>query len=178
MSKNNWFVITGGPSSGKTTVLKELARLGYKTVSEAARSIIDNALAEGMPIEQLRADEKHFQEVVAKKKSEIESSLNENEIIFFDRGMHDTLAYLQSYNFEVKAWVDKLLQTSVYSKVFVLEQLPSFTQDYARTEDTAFVESINQLIYAAYEGHGMKPITIKVASPRQRAKIICEIAKV
>ena len=28
-SKSNWYVITGGPSSGKTTILKKLKKLGY-----------------------------------------------------------------------------------------------------------------------------------------------------
>jgi predicted ATPase len=30
----NWYVITGGPSSGKSTVIQELKDLGYTTAHE------------------------------------------------------------------------------------------------------------------------------------------------
>lgn len=34
------YVLTGGPGTGKTTLLKELAKRGYQTVPEAARLVI------------------------------------------------------------------------------------------------------------------------------------------
>jgi hypothetical protein len=38
-------VITGGPGSGKTTVLAQLAAMGYVTVEESVRAIIAERLA-------------------------------------------------------------------------------------------------------------------------------------
>ena len=37
----NKFVITGGPGFGKTSLLKELEKKGYKVFHEAARAIIE-----------------------------------------------------------------------------------------------------------------------------------------
>lgn len=37
---SNFFIFTGGPGSGKTSVLNELAQRGYLIVPEVARAII------------------------------------------------------------------------------------------------------------------------------------------
>jgi predicted ATPase len=34
MSETNWYVVTGAPSSGKTTLVRELEKLGYRVVHE------------------------------------------------------------------------------------------------------------------------------------------------
>ena len=47
MSNSSWYVITGGPSTGKTTLLEELAKRGYKTIPEVARVVIDEGIAAG-----------------------------------------------------------------------------------------------------------------------------------
>jgi predicted ATPase len=38
--KSNFFILTGGPGSGKTSVLTALAQKGFLTVPEVARKII------------------------------------------------------------------------------------------------------------------------------------------
>src|SRR5947209_3944943 len=43
----NLFVVTGGPGSGKTTVLRELDRRGYKYSPEVARQIIQEQMKTG-----------------------------------------------------------------------------------------------------------------------------------
>lgn len=174
---NKWFVVTGGPSSGKTSVLAELAKYGYKTIPEAARSVIDEAIANGQSVEELRADEKNFQELVTQRKAEIEAVLDPNETIFFDRGMHDTLAYLEAYDFEIEAWVKELLRSSTYAQVFLLDPLPRYVDDYARTENADFTAKVHSLLLKAYEAYGMKPLSVKVASPSERAQCIIDIVK-
>ena len=37
---NPYFIITGPPSSGKTTIINELVRRGYKCQNEVARKVI------------------------------------------------------------------------------------------------------------------------------------------
>ena len=43
----NFYVITGGPGSGKTTVLAELMRLGHRCIPEDARAVIQEQVASG-----------------------------------------------------------------------------------------------------------------------------------
>jgi IS30 family transposase len=42
-------IISGAPGVGKTTLLAELSRLGYATVTESAREVISERLARGQP---------------------------------------------------------------------------------------------------------------------------------
>jgi predicted ATPase len=42
--KTNWYVITCGPSSGKTTTLNILNKKGYNTTIEHARHYLDRNL--------------------------------------------------------------------------------------------------------------------------------------
>ena len=40
-------IVTGGPGAGKTTLLAALADMGYITVEESARAIIEERIARG-----------------------------------------------------------------------------------------------------------------------------------
>ncbi|HVS58504.1 MAG TPA: ATP-binding protein [Candidatus Saccharimonadales bacterium] len=169
---NNWYVVTGGPSTGKTTLLAELEKLGYKTVPEAARTHIDSALSRGISVAELRKDEKKFQEEVTKLKQAIERGLNPKEIVFLDRGMHDTLAYLHHYGFVVENWVEELMHEASYSAVFLLEPLAEYVEDYARTEDEKFTHALHRLLHEAYATFGMEPVYVPPMSVEDRVKFV------
>jgi predicted ATPase len=62
--ERNWYVITGGPSSGKSTVIRLLKDLGYSTTFEAARHFIDLQSMNGRGIEEIRANQRQFQHKV------------------------------------------------------------------------------------------------------------------
>ncbi|MCB0284931.1 MAG: ATP-binding protein, partial [Calditrichaeota bacterium] len=59
--KTNWHVITGGPSTGKTTVINLLSERGFKTTIEHARHYIDTMREEGRTVEEIRANKRKFQ---------------------------------------------------------------------------------------------------------------------
>jgi predicted ATPase len=177
-STNNWYVITGGPATGKTTLLAELEKLGHVVVPEAARTLIDQALAKKITVKELRSDEKHFQENVVRLKEKIESEHDTNVLTFFDRGIHDTLAYMRYYNFKVEKWIERLMKKTRYKKVFLLDPLPTFHNDYARTEDYDFTKRLHKILDNVYSDYGMKPIHVLIASPKIRAKFVLDQIKI
>ncbi len=61
IGSTNWQVITGGPSTGKTTVINLLAKKGYKTTIEHARHYIDTMRDEGETVEAMRNNKRKFQ---------------------------------------------------------------------------------------------------------------------
>ena len=176
MSRNHWYVITGGPSTGKTTLLAELARRGYRTVQEAARTVIDDALARGITPQELRRDEKRFQEDVAAMKATTEASLDPQMVTFFDRGMHDTLAYMRYYSFDISESIEQLMNARCRA-VFLLDPLPQYESDYARTEDEQFIAAIQQLLHDAYAEYDMTPIHIPAVSVDERINLILDHLK-
>jgi predicted ATPase len=169
---NNWYVITGGPSTGKTSLIDELQKRGYKTIPEAARKVIDEAMAKGISMAELRADESRFQDDIVRFKATVESSQDPNELTFLDRGMQDSLAYLRYYGFPEESWHMDLMNSARYRKVFLLEPLPTFEQDYARIEDEDFTKRIHGLFLEAYTQYGMKPVVLPPVSIDDRVTII------
>lgn len=178
MTKPAWYVLTGGPSSGKTTLLAELQKLGYAVVPEAARAVIDEAAARGITPAELRKDEKKFQDTVMRRKIAIENEQPSDALTFFDRGMHDTIAYFRHYGYEVEDWIRQACQRASYEKVFLLEPLANYEKDYARTEDDGFYQRIHQLLQDAYEEAGIPIVSIPPVSVADRVTMILNEIKV
>lgn len=172
MQGNKWYVITGGPSTGKTTLIDELNKRGYRTIPEAARMLIDIDINRGMTTQNTRSDEEKFQRGVAYAKQIIEQFSRPSDTIFFDRGMHDTLAYMMYYGYKIDLWLLELLKNSKYSKVFLLDPIGVFREDYARTEDEAFVKSLHNLLARAYSSYGMTPVRVAPGTVQERLEYI------
>ena len=76
----NWYVITGAPCSGKTTLIDNLADLGYNTVPEAGRKYIENELAKGRSLDEVRQDPANFTRKIYALMIEHESSLQPDQV--------------------------------------------------------------------------------------------------
>jgi predicted ATPase len=87
--------LIGGPSTGKTTLINALRSKGYNCMKEISRQITLEAQEKG--IEQLfLKDPLLFSEqlLLGRQKQFMEAdSLNE-DVVFFDRGLPDVVAYL------------------------------------------------------------------------------------
>lgn len=147
----SWWIITGGPSSGKTSLINFLADLGFATIPEAARAFIDQQIAQGKSIKDFRGGWKEilFQGDLRKMKEGTEASLNPRALMFMDRGMFDNCTYeelayrkLNDPTMPVRIELPLLRR---YAGVFLLDQLP-FEQDYARTETPAEAQQIHYVL--------------------------------
>lgn len=173
----NWYVVTGGPSSGKTTVIQELAKLGYFIYPEAARVYIDEEIAKGKTVEEIRGDEARFQREILRMKVEIEKRAPRNKIVFFDRAIPDSIAYYQISGLDPKE-VLRFCQKKIYRKIFFFEQL-AFEKDYARTEDDETIKKLNVLLRKNYKDLGHKVIDVPAMSVEERiSKILTEIKNI
>ncbi|HUC87357.1 MAG TPA: ATP-binding protein [Candidatus Saccharimonadales bacterium] len=165
-----WYVITGAPSSGKTTTLAVLAKRGYRVIPEVARVVIDEGRARGLTIEDLRLDEAKFQQDVLVRKQQIEASLSPDETILFDRGIPDTVAYCQLHRLDASL-AQEAAKASSYRHVFIFDRL-AFEPDYARIEDDAQVQQLDRLLAQAYRDGGFTVTRVPVGSVEERADMI------
>jgi predicted ATPase len=172
MARNNWYVITGGPSTGKTTLLSVLRKRGYKTLPESARVLIDEAKNKGVSPEKYREDEKKFQMDVLRHKVKLEKELDSKQLTFFDRGMHDTLAYIRLIGEKINQEITDAVSKANYKKVFLLERLGGYEKDYARTETAAQARQLDSLLYEAYDEAGITPIIVPIMKPKERAEFV------
>lgn len=174
--ETNWCVITGGPSTGKTTTINMLAELGYETTIEHARHYIDTMRIKGQTVEELRSNKREFQLGVLDMQIEQEASINPKDLVFLDRAIPDALAY---YRF-LKLEDDKILKDAMrkvnYKKIFVLDKLP-LINDYARLESENDQNQIHNLITEVYESLPFPVVHVPVLPPLERVNFILNSIK-
>src|SRR5512141_3206134 len=90
--KTNWYVITGGPSSGKTTTVHLLRERGYITTMEHARHFLDTQRLKGKTIKEVKRNQREFQLGVLNMQIEQEKEISPNVQVFLDRAIPDALA--------------------------------------------------------------------------------------
>ena len=96
MSKLKKIVLTGGPSSGKTSIIKNLRELGFLCFDEVARdlffgiSVLNSFKKNPLLFSKKIIDQRIDHYLVSENKT-----LNaKKNLCFFDRGIHDSIAYL------------------------------------------------------------------------------------
>lgn len=148
--QTNWYVITGGPSSGKTTTVNILRERGYITTMEHARHFLDTQRLKGRTIEEIRKNQREFQVGVLSMQIEQENEIAPNVQVFLDRAIPDALAYYRFLNLPVDERLTEALRNVSYKKVFIMDFLP-LKNDYARTENEEAQKKIHELITEVYE---------------------------
>lgn len=174
--KTNWYVITGGPSSGKTTTVDALAKLGYKTTIEHARHYIDTQRHAGRTVDDIRNHQKEFQLGVLDMQIEQENEISPTDIVFLDRAIPDALAYYRFLNLQPEEKLLNAMKSVSYKKIFILEYLP-LVNDYARTEDVAAQKRIHELLCEVYESLPFQIIHVPVLPVESRIALILKNLK-
>ncbi len=162
-----WTVITGGASSGKTTLCLALASLGYGIIPEAARLLIDFRISEGMNVLDVRKDYMGFQREVLHTKVLWEKRREATATLFLDRGMPDSCAYGLSFDEVQEGHKFK------YQNVFFLEPV-GFQNDYARVESEASAKEVAESIFQAYLDFGYTPLRVPKLPIPERVQFVLD----
>ncbi len=168
---NNWFVITGGPSSGKTTTIDLLKSKGFKTTEESARKYFDSQAALGLTIDEIRGNQQAWQDAIAKLQVQLENSLNPDEQIFLDRAIPDAAAYYDFLKLNIPSFFKKAYSLANYKKVFFLERLPMIA-DGVRNETVEEAQMISDSIYRRYSELKQEIIKVPVTKREDRLDFI------
>lgn len=168
--KTNWCVITGAPSSGKTSVIKELSQRGFAVQDEVARELIELGISNGRRLDDIRKDASALQKNILAVALAREMALDLNQLIFLDRGLPDSLTYFKL------AGLDGMEATAIsylfrYSAVFIFDRLPVIKDD-VRTEDEALANKIDKMLEEDYKSVGYAPIRVPVIPVAARADFI------
>jgi predicted ATPase len=91
VTKHNFYVISGGPGGGKTSLLECLASKGYPYIPETAREIIKERHSQGLSP---RPGPKNFAEQIFAKDWANFISNSDSSILFFDRSFMDSACLL------------------------------------------------------------------------------------
>ena len=140
-------VITGGPGTGKTALVRELEQRGYPCYHEIIRDMTAEARREGPPSEQLVnpltfvKDPRAFNmEILRGRMAQFNSAADlQDPFVFFDRGLPDVLAYMRYFGQRVEAEFSVPPRELQYDMVFLL---PPWKEIYRR--DGERLESFQQ----------------------------------
>lgn len=171
MQKTNWYVITGGPGSGKTTTVNALSQLGYKTTIEHARQYLDMQRLIGKSVEETKSHRHEFQLAVLKMQIEQEKLLSPDDLIFLDRATPDVHAYYHYLGIAEDPELAEALSNIAYKKIFILDCLP-LVNDYARTEDEEAQMKIHAAIVEVYQSLPFPVQRVPVLPVNERVEFI------
>jgi predicted ATPase len=170
MINTNWIVITGPPSSGKTSLINQLEQKGHLVCPEVAREIILYSMHSVDLKHRFARDSLALQREILSITLKREHMLSAEQQIFFDRGTPDSIAYFQLHGFDIEPAL-KASHFRRYAKVFYCEGLP-VVDDGLRLEDDKIAKEIGQKIIDAYTLMKYPLIFLPPVSIDKRLKII------
>jgi predicted ATPase len=170
--QTSWHVITGTISSGKTTLIEQLAARGYQTVPEAARIYIDQELVKGRTINEIRGDLTALQRGINNLWLSYEQDYRADEVLFLDRAFPDALAFSRVNGLDPNEYLAGCF-TYRYASVFILEALP-LHRDGVRYHDVPTADLIDEWLVRDYTALGYQLVRVPVMPVEERAAFILE----
>jgi predicted ATPase len=149
-------VITGGPGTGKTTLVKELEDKGFPCMHEISRQVTLEAQQAGI-------DQLFLEDPLLFSNKLLEGRLEQfrqgesfpEGILFYDRGLPDVTSYMDYLGTDYPAHFDETCAAHKYDAVFVLPPWPDiYIQDNERYETFEEAQKIfNHLVqgYGKYD---------------------------
>ena len=176
-TSQNLYVITGGPGSGKTTTLMELEKLGFGSIPEVARQIIQeqvNAGGTAVPW----ADRARYAELMHQRSVQTyRMHAHTKTLMFADRGIPDTLAYARLIQLPTQEKIREACKRFRYaSRVFIAPPWAEiYKTDTERKQD--FEEAIRtyNVLVRTYLECKYELVELPRFSPFERAKFILKL---
>ena len=172
---NKRIVLAGGPGTGKTSVLNELVKLEFHCFQEAFREIFSDYKKKGSDFKS--EPDKISKEIYKKRHNDYYQADNlscKDDIVFYDRGIHEITAYLRSIDKSSTYW-DNLPTDYNYDLIFIFQPWKEiYKKDKERIEEFSDVKKINPFINKIYLESGIKIIDVPFISIKERVKFILE----
>ena len=171
-----FYVITGGPGAGKTTVLAELAHRGHICIPEDARTLIQEQVA-GNGSALPWADAPRFAELLIERSIATyreQAAKNPQAAIYFDRGVGDafTCADLVGHT-PPAATRERAVACRYRNPVFLAPYWPAiYTTDTERRQTLEEAERTEHAIVETYTDLGYEILRLPLVSPAERADFI------
>ena len=170
-------VITGGPGTGKSSIINELIHRGYTCVEEISRQVTLDAKKEG--IDQLfLTNPLVFSELLLKGREQqyIEANKLDVNTVFLDRGVPDVLAYMDFIGDSYPQRFIDACNDSVYDFVFILKPWQDiYTIDNERYESFEQAIEIHEHLLKTYQSHNYQLLDVPFDTVEKRVNHILKM---
>ena len=166
----HFFVVTGGPGAGKTSLIEELARRGLHTTPESGRAIIREEMESGgkaLPWADRAAYAKRMLERDLRAYRAAEALTGP---VIFDRGIPDILGYLTLCGLPVPPRTASAARDTRYSRRVFLA--PYWGDDTERRQGRAEAEATCKAMVETYTGLGYEIIELPRIGIAHRADFV------
>ena len=170
----NLFVVSGGPGSGKTTILRELAKSGFRHAPEVARQIIQEQVqARGTAVPW--GDQQAYADLMLQRS--IESFVAHTPAArptFSDRGIPDTLCYARLIGLRDTRRIRDACERYRYAGLVFLAPpwQEIYRTDAERKQDFAEAERTYVQMAEVYRECGYEAIEVPRGTPAERAEFV------
>lgn len=171
------YIITGGPHSGKSRVIKLLEKQGLQVLHETARLIIqedqenkklDPSYHHLYPWEDQSLFCRRCHERQLKREKELS-----DDMVILDRSIIDNLAYAAVEKIELNPKIYKDIADAGYEKkVFFFDLLNSYKTDNQRKDSEEQVKAVHKELYNVYSSLGFEIIDIPIFSEDKETNIM------
>ena len=171
--KGGVLVITGGPGTGKSSIVHSLEKSGFPCIHEISREVILEAQKQG--IEQLFLEDPLLfsRKLLEARKKQHEDTASFKEPVFLDRGIPDVLAYLKYLGTPSPELFSEACENYKYRQVFILPPWKEiYLNDNERYESFEQAESIFQHLKNTYLSFGYQLLEVPKISVEGRKDFI------
>jgi predicted ATPase len=172
--KKEVIVITGGPGTGKSTIIDKLVERGYSCYPEISREVTLEAKKQG--IDQLFLTEPLLfsQMLLDGRLKQYQNAIQEENFpVFIDRGVPDVLAYMDFIGDEYPEHFDAHCHETRYHSVFVLPPWEEiYVSDEARYENFEQAKIIYEHLKLTYKKYGYELIEVPCGTVEERIDFI------
>ncbi|MGB5361851.1 MAG: ATP-binding protein [Aureibaculum sp.] len=181
--KTSKIVITGGPSTGKTAVIEQLEKDGFYCLHEVIRDMTTEEKTQGEKLEMVSnpivsvPDPKAFNlkilhARIAQYRSALESPRN---MVFFDRGIPDVLAYMDCFQQSYEAEFTLACESHRYDHIFLMPPWKEIhVTDEERFESFEEALQIHDCLANAYENLSYSVTHVPKGSIQERVQFILD----
>lgn len=166
-------VITGGPGTGKSSVIQHLEALGYPCLHEVSREITARAQKEG--IEQLFLEKPILfsEKLLEARIEQHREAVEKNGPVFLDRGIPDVVAYMDYFNSSYPPKFTTACRKYEYDQIFLLPPWKEiYITDNERYESFEQAGEIHRYLKKTYLDLGYNPVEVPKDSIENRTDFI------
>lgn len=170
------FILSGGPGAGKSTLLNALRTVGYHTVDEASRVLIQEQVAQGgrcLPWVDLPCFARLALDRMIADYNQA-STQPGRPVTFFDRGIPDIIAYLRVAGLPVDAAFYRAVQQYPYQPtVFMAPPWEAiYINDSERWQTFAEATTLHDALVDTYQSLGFTIVSLPLVPVADRVAFI------